>query len=158
MHVVLAVSVVVVTSSCGTDIEPASPVGQSSGTAQLVDAEVVVHRSPTCPCCGGLQDAMRAAGATLTEEHHDDMERVKDDRGIPTEQRSCHTSEVDGYFLEGHVPLQAVADLLEKRPAIDGIALAGMPPGAPGMSGDKTGAFVVTAIVDGKVVGEFGRY
>lgn len=57
---------------------------------------------------------------------------------------------VENYFLEGHVPLEAVRKLLDERPAIDGLALPGMPSGSPGMSGEKTGPFVIYAIVDGR--------
>ena len=101
---------------------------------------------------------MRAAGMHVTERHHDDMAKVKEEYDIPADQRSCHTTEVAGYFVEGHVPLEAIEDLLTSQPDVDGIALAGMPPGAPGMPGPRTGPLVVTTIVDGEVVGELGRY
>jgi len=86
----------------------------------------------------------------------DDMTDIKDDLGIPQDMRSCHTSMVEDYFLEGHVPVEAIRKLLEEQPAIDGIALPGMPSGSPGMSGEKTEPFTIYAIVDGKV-SEFAR-
>lgn len=72
--------------------------------------------------------------------------------------RSCHTSEVAGYFVEGHVPVAAIERLLAERPEIDGIALAGMPAGSPGMGGTLEGPLVVFAIADGELVGESGRF
>jgi hypothetical protein len=152
---------VLVAAGCG-----AAPEGER--TARLVPGsdpaaaesvvDIVVHRSATCGCCGGWQDHMADAGYDLEERHHADMAAVKERFGVPEDQASCHTTEVEGYFVEGHVPAAAVADLLESRPDIDGIALPGMPPGSPGMPGDQEAPFVVMALVDGEVVGEFGSY
>jgi hypothetical protein len=64
--------------------------------------------------------------------------------------RSCHTLTIGGYFIEGHVPVEAVRKLLDEQPPIDGIALPGMPAGSPGMGGDKAHSFVIYAITDGE--------
>ncbi len=53
-------------------------------------------------------------------EVHDDVAPLKDRFGVPDEQRSCHTNEIAGYFVEGHVPLEAIAALLEEAPDVDG--------------------------------------
>lgn len=58
--------------------------------------------------------------------------------GVPLETVSCHTALVDGYVVEGHVPVGALVALLEQRPDAIGIAVAGMPPDSPGMGGDET--------------------
>ena len=81
----------------------------------------------------------------------DDMTVIKDSFGVPQDMRSCHTSMVEDYFLEGHVPLEAIRKLLDERPAIDGLALPGMPPGSPGMGGVKSEPFVIYSIVDGGI-------
>jgi len=57
--------------------------------------------------------------------------------GVPDIASSCHTALVDGYVVEGHVPVSALVALLETRPQAVGLALAGMPPGSPGMGGDE---------------------
>jgi len=41
---------------------------------------------------------------------------------------------VDGYVVEGHVPFEEIERILTERPDIVGIAVAGMPPGSPGMN------------------------
>lgn len=64
---------------------------------------------------------------------------------------------VGGYFIEGHVPVAAIARLLRDRPAVAGIALPGMPPGSPGMDGVQTGPLVVYAASDG-AIREFARF
>jgi len=57
--------------------------------------------------------------------------------GVPVEASSCHTALVDGYVVEGHVPVSALVSLLETRPQAVGLALAGMPPDSPGMGGNQ---------------------
>ena len=56
---------------------------------------------------------------------------------------------IDNYFIEGHVPLEAISKLLKERPDIDGLALPGMPIGTPGMPGDKEDPYVIYQLVDG---------
>ena len=65
--------------------------------------------------------------------------------------QSCHTSIIGDYYVEGHVPVEAIRKLLDERPSIDGIALPGMPQGSPGMSGEKAEPFVIYAITGGAV-------
>ncbi len=79
----------------------------------------------------------------------DDVTDMKNDLGIPQDMWSCHTSMVGGYFLEGHVPSEAIQKLLDERPAIEGLALPGMPAGSPGMGGVKSQPFVIYSIVGG---------
>jgi hypothetical protein len=52
---------------------------------------------------------------------------------VPDELQSCHTAIVDGYIIQGHVPIDAVDRMLAERPAIAGLAVPGMPIGSPGM-------------------------
>ncbi len=62
---------------------------------------------------------------------------------------SCHTAVIADYFVEGHVPIEAVEKLLSEKPDVDGIALPGMPQGSLGMSGQKTAAFRIYALSAG---------
>ena len=70
----------------------------------------------------------------------DDPERAtrRSDLGVPAEAASCHTAVVDGYVVEGHVPIEALERLLADRPDALGLALPGMPSDSPGMGGDQT--------------------
>lgn len=81
----------------------------------------------------------------------DSVEEVKDDLDIPEDMRSCHTSLVGDYYVEGHVPVEVVRKLLDEQPDIEGIALPGMPQGSPGMSGEKQEPWVIYSISDGSV-------
>jgi hypothetical protein len=65
--------------------------------------------------------------------------------------QSCHTVVIGDYYIEGHVPIEAILRLLEEKPAVDGIALPGMPQGSPGMDGEKEGPFTIYAIAGGQV-------
>ncbi len=70
----------------------------------------------------------------------DDPERAayRAEVGVPDAAASCHTAIVDGYALEGHIPVGAIVKLLEDRPDAVGLALPGMPADSPGMGGDVT--------------------
>jgi hypothetical protein len=59
--------------------------------------------------------------------------RAQAELGVPVDLGGCHTSKVEGYIVEGHVPVAAVERLLNERPAILGLSVPGMPLGSPGM-------------------------
>lgn len=117
---------------------------------------VQVHRSPTCACCEQYERYLVAEGFSVRTVLEEDASAFKADRGVPEPLWSCHTSLVGGYVVEGHVPAEALGDLLEERPAIRGLALPGMPEGAPGMPGTRTTLVVYAFGRSG--VEEFGRY
>lgn len=94
---------------------------------------VVMHKSPTCGCCGKWAQHMQEAGFRVETRLADDMRRIKQRAGVPDNKASCHTAEVDGYFIEGHVPAVDVKRLLAERPDARGLAVPGMPLGSPGM-------------------------
>jgi len=70
-----------------------------------------------------------------TVEVLDDLspEAVETRTQVPESLRSCHTAIVDGYLVEGHVPVREIEQLLAERPDFLGLAVAGMPIGSPGM-------------------------
>src|SRR3546814_7436044 len=68
-----------------------------------------------------VEDGMNTKVASVDSK---DMAAIKTARGVPEELWSCHTMEVDGYIIEGHVPAEAVAKLLRERPAgVAGLAV-----------------------------------
>lgn len=80
----------------------------------------------------------------------EDMTSIKQTYQIPQNMISCHTGIIEDYFVEGHVPVKAIEKMVEEKPAIDGIALPGMPQGSPGMPGTQTEPFKIYALFDGK--------
>lgn len=94
---------------------------------------MVVHKSEGCGCCEGWVQHMRRAGFAVEVREVSNMDGVKTRVGVPAGKGSCHTAEVGGYFIEGHVPAGDVKRLLAERPAGKGLVLPGMPLGSPGM-------------------------
>lgn len=159
----LATAALVVLSGCATTdgqgpVDAAGSVAQVTAETAVERPTVTVHKTASCECCGQYEAYLTAHGVEVEAVVHDDVGPLKDELGVPTDQRSCHTNEVGGYFAEGHVPVEAIDALLDQAPDVDGIALAGMPAGSPGMPGEKTDPFVVTTVVDGEVVGELGEF
>lgn len=115
----------------------ATPVASVAAGAPAAEAQatVVVHKSPTCGCCNGWVDHMRDNGFTVEVRDHADAElsAIKARLGVPAQGQSCHTAEVGGYVVEGHVPAADVKRLLDEAPAARGLVLPGMPAGSPGM-------------------------
>lgn len=98
--------------------------------------KLVVTKDPSCGCCGGWVDHVRAAGFTVEVIETPQVNRVKARLGVPDELASCHTAEVGGYVIEGHVPAAEVKRLLAEKPEARGLAVPGMPMGSPGMEMD----------------------
>jgi len=108
-----------------------------------------VYRDPACGCCASYADYLRKNGFKVDVVETANMAAVKAKYGVPPQLSSCHTTIIDGYVVEGHVPVLAVKRLLAEKPSIKGIALPGMPMGSPGMSGEKEAPFVIYEIMDG---------
>ena len=115
---------------------------------------VDVYQSQTCGCCMNYGEYLRGLGLTVRSVEVDDLESIKGDFGVPESMWSCHTVRIGGYFLEGHVPVEAIRKLLEEQPDIEGIALPGMPAGSPGMGGIKTEPLTIYS-VSGEGISEF---
>lgn len=110
---------------------------------QSVEAEgisVTMYHSPTCGCCIKWGEYLEDHGMEVTVEKTMNVYGVKEEHGVPKQLSSCHTAVVDGYVVEGHVPVEDIVRLLNERPDVTGIAVPGMPPNSPGMDmpSDKT--------------------
>ncbi len=123
----------------------------SSAMAQLEGLEATLFKSPTCGCCEGYVAFLEEKGVKVAVIDTGDVSAVKLENGVPYQAWSCHTVIMDGYVIEGHVPLEALTKLLTERPEIDGIALPGMPAGSPGMSGVKASPFEVIEFDEGEL-------
>ncbi|MEA3335435.1 MAG: DUF411 domain-containing protein [Chloroflexota bacterium] len=62
-----------------------------------------------------------------------DMTGIKERYQVPKNLQSCHTAIVDGYVIEGHVPVEDIERLLAERPDVAGLTVPAMPIGSPGM-------------------------
>ena len=111
----------------------ALPVFARESWAQRALPKMVVHKDPSCGCCGEWIAYLRANGFSIAVIETSDVDRIKAGLGVPGELASCHTAEIGGYVVEGHVPHTAIRRLLAERPQATGLAVPGMPSSAPGM-------------------------
>lgn len=105
-------------------------------SAVLSGVRFDARRDPGCGCCTSWVEYMRDHGATVELSEDEDRTSFRTQHGITDEAASCHTAVVDGYAIEGHVPVGAIQRLLADRPDAVGLALPGMPVASPGMGGD----------------------
>ena len=122
-----------VLAACGgSGSERTQASAPANGTA------VTLYRQEGCSCCATYADYLRENGYAVDMNTVEDLEPIRERYGIPEAGVGCHTSVVDGYVVEGHVPVEAIDRLLLERPAVDGISVVGMPGNSPGM-GDPNG-------------------
>jgi hypothetical protein len=107
----------------------------ASGFASTQLPQVTVHKDPGCGCCGGWADHLKTAGFPVTIVNATDLAAVRKRFGVPENLAGCHTAEMAGYIVEGHVPAIAIKRLLTEKPPARGLAVPGMPLGSPGMDG-----------------------
>lgn len=96
-------------------------------------ATLIVTKSANCGCCKHWVEHMKKAGFTVQVREVEDVTPTARKLGVPDNLRSCHTSKIGGYVIEGHVPASDVKLLLATTPKATGIAVPGMVFGSPGM-------------------------
>jgi hypothetical protein len=124
--------------------------------AEMLPA-MVVFRDPTCGCCHKWVEHLTANGFAVTVHDAPSMKAIKARLGVPAELASCHTGEIGGYVIEGHVPAAAIKRLLAEKPQGRGLAVPGMPIGSPGMEGGAPEIYEVTLFGAGAPQ-SFGRF
>ena len=95
---------------------------------------VEVWKDPDCGCCKDWVSHLEANGFQVSV-HDSGNVQARTRLGVPEKLGSCHTGQVGGYALEGHVPARDIKRLLKERPKAVGLAVPGMPVGSPGMDG-----------------------
>ena len=114
--------------------EPAHAAQHSESAVEAADAPVItVYKNPTCACCGEWAEHLKKSGFRVEMKEGADLNAVKTQHGVTMDLASCHTAEVAGYVLEGHVPADVIRQLLAEKPEIRGLAVPGMPAGVEGM-------------------------
>ena len=111
---------------------------------------VEVFKTSSCGCCYGYVLFLKEENFKVKQTDMRSLHLIKKKYNIPLEMQSCHTTILGKYFIEGHVPIEAINKLLKEKPDIDGIALPGMPIGTPGMPGEKEEPYIIYQLVDGK--------
>lgn len=103
------------------------------GHAGIQSDLITVWKTPSCGCCKDWVNHLRKEGFNVVANDVSDTAPVRQKLGLPAKFGACHTAQVGGYVLEGHVPAQDIKRLLRERPAAIGLAVPGMPVGSPGM-------------------------
>lgn len=112
--------------------------------SQLLAAplDVTLHKDPNCGCCVEYAHYLEENGFNVKMIDHANINQVKQRLGT-AQAASCHTVEIEGYVVEGHVPVAAIEKMLKEKPDIKGLALPGMPYNSPGMGPEKKGSLQV---------------
>lgn len=121
-------------------------------STQAVAAEkpaATLYKNPQCSCCEEYAKYLRRNGYEVKVVATHDLPLIKKQAGGVSEQlEGCHTTLIDKYVVEGHVPVKTLDKLVSERPDIRGISLPGMPQGSPGMTGRKSEPFTIYEIGD----------
>ena len=127
-------------------------VGSALSACAAQAAAITMYRDPNCGCCLAWAAHIEEGDQhDVTAVDHPDMGAIKTENGVPNDLQSCHTAIIEGYVIEGHVPAADIERLLAERPdGVDGLAVAGMPMGSPGMEhGNHRQPFQVIAFGSG---------
>ncbi|QOW21175.1 DUF411 domain-containing protein [Novilysobacter avium] len=138
----------------------AASVEAAPAPAQSTLPMMIVNKSPSCGCCVFWVGHMERAGFEVQTNDTDDMGPIKERVGVPYGKGSCHTAEVGGYFIEGHVPAADIKRLLAERPDARGLVVPGMPAGSPGMElpDGRVQPYVVELVANDGTTSEFARH
>ena len=113
--------------------------------------QATLYKNPQCTCCEGYAQYLEKNGFHVDVKPTNDLAEISRAAGVPEELEGCHTMFVNGSVVDGHVPVEVIRKLLIEKPAIAGITLPGMPSGSPGMTGTKTGSWIIYVVTkDGK--------
>lgn len=125
---------------------------------------IEVWKTPSCGCCHDWIAHLQASGFDV--KTHDVSDAAKSEYrqrlGLAERYGSCHTGLIGGYVIEGHVPAREIRRLLRDKPRALGLAVPGMPVGAPGMDGPEYGGrkdpYDVLLVQLGGTAGVFQSY
>ena len=106
----------------------------------------LLYKNPQCSCCEGYAAYLRQNGFEVEVKPSNDLAEISSKAGVPADLEGCHTTFIEGYVVDGHIPVDVIRKLLKEKPAIAGITLPGMPVGAPGMGGPKSAPFTIYAV------------
>ncbi|MFT6926644.1 MAG: hypothetical protein ACJAZP_002263 [Psychromonas sp.] len=96
-------------------------------------AGMTLYKSPYCGCCKAWAKHVEQAGFEVTIIEQANNNQLHKENGITQNLASCHSAIIEGYVIEGHVPVADIQRLLKEKPAITGLAVPGMPASSPGM-------------------------
>jgi len=118
-----------------------------------------VYKSPACGCCNRWIDHLKENGFTVRSHDSDNVVQHKFRLGVPPGYGSCHTAEINGYLVEGHVPAREIKRLLKEKPKARGLVVPAMPTGSPGMEqGNRKDHYDVLLVSNDGIPQTYARY
>lgn len=93
---------------------------------------IEIYMPTVCLACIDWAEHLRQNGFTVKVTQTDDMEAVKRRLKVPKDLEAVPSARVAGYFIEGHVHADQIKELLGEKPKALGLAVPGLPLGAPG--------------------------
>ena len=144
----VVIGLTVLVSACSQE----SPSSKTPVTPQISSTtsmpSMKVYKSPTCDCCKDWVTYIEKAGYLVESIETDNVNSVKAEHGLTNPAlKSCHTAIIDGYVIEGHVPVTDIERLLAERPDIVGLTAPGMPMMSPGMGSETPRDYDVLAFM-----------
>ncbi len=119
---------------------------------------VKLYKNPNCGCCNTYADYLKGNGFDVEAINTNDMTSINQKYGVPAALEGCHTAISGGYVFGGLIPADMVKRVLSEHRPIKGITLPGMPAGAPGMTGSKTGPLDVYYITNSSTPRKFASF
>lgn len=104
------------------------PAAHAAEEAPLVE----IYMPSPCLACIDWGSYLADRGFRVAYKEAADMAAVKRRLKVPAAVESVHTAVVGGYFVEGHAYAEDIQELLRDKPRARGIAVPGLPRGAPG--------------------------
>ncbi|MFH1659161.1 MAG: hypothetical protein FD131_1880 [Rhodocyclaceae bacterium] len=105
----------------------------SAGAEPVAPLPSVEVFTPTvCLTCIEWAEHLRQNGFPVKVTPTVDMDALKRRLKVPKDMESVPSALVAGYFIEGHVPAEDIKLLLSEKPRALGLAVPGLPQGAPG--------------------------
>jgi hypothetical protein len=102
-----------------------------------------LYAAPQCGCCQSYAEYLQNSGFDVEVVRTETLSEISREAGVPVGFQGCHTMLIEGYVVDGHVPVEVIRRLLQEKPDVAGISLPGMPVGSPGMSGSKEAPFII---------------
>lgn len=125
------------------------PVDRSAKASSFEQsADVTMYKNAGCQCCTRWADYLRENNYTVNEKKVTNLPAIRNEKGIPANMGSCHTAVIDGYVVEGHVPVEDIRKLVRQKPEAVGLAAPGMPQSAPGMNTALNKPYTVHLVKD----------
>lgn len=105
----------------------------------LANTPVTLYKNPNCGCCDSYAAYLETKGFDVKVVNTDDMASIKHKYAVPEKLEGCHTALIGRYVFEGLIPAENIQRVLNEHRPIKGLSVPGMPSGAPGMPGAKSG-------------------